>query len=474
MKTRIARSFSLMLALAAMPLVAMATPVVVGEPVLFEGHYYVIVKHNGTSWDAAKAFADSQSYRGAQGHLATLTSAAEDNFVNNLRAAAFLAGSLNRAEVWIGGSQANGENCATCNWNWENGEGAISGTSSAAPYANWQFGEPNDNYGVGSEQRAALGLGNNPGWNDEGSTGNIGGFVIEYGAATSAPVSNCQNTPEGCPLAGGGIKVQPPQTITGGDTISSTTRFEIDPRVANGTCGLEPLVLYADDPEGRVLTIPEYYCAADPDGLFVVLHLDSNVTVTDGVVDAITDPEIYFGDAALDCNIPVPVDVDPTQWQDEQVYQPSDPADISEGHAIGTISDCGTGRGKTKGLSYFAVGMHTVCPTDVSGNRRAAIRCQADLTKAKLHGMLASILDSKNAVHRRDFNKFVVLGGLANLAFHFGLYDIASHKLGLLINEVEGASFDPGIAGNPRGDILMRAYHIKFITDVRIIGPLRD
>ena len=464
MKSRIARHLSLVLTLTSLSLAASA------EPQLFGGHYYEVIKQDGISWAAAKAYADSQSYRGAQGHLATLTSAAEHNFVEGLRATA----GLNRPEVWIGGSQPAGETCATCGWTWENGEGAIPGTTSASPYADWQDNEPNDNYGPGSEQHLAMGLGNDPSWNDESALGNIGGFVIEYGATTSAPVSGCQSTPGGCPLAGGGIKVQPPQNIAGGDSINASTRFEIDPRVAAGTCGLEPLVLYADDPEGRVLTIPEYYCAADPNGLFVVLHLESDVTVIDGVVDAITDPKIYFGDAALGCDLDIPADVDPTQSQDEQVYQPSNPADISEGHAIGTISDCGTGRGKTKGLSFFAAGFHTVCPNVTPGDRAAAIRCQADLTKAKLHGMVESVLASKNAVQRKDFNKFVLLSGFASVAFHLGLYDLASYKLGLLIEAVEAASFNPGVAGNPRGDILMRAYHIKFITDVRIIGPLND
>ena len=88
--------------------------------------------------------------------------------------------------------------------------------------------------------------------------------------------------------------------------------------------------------------------------------------------------------------------------------------------------------------------------------------------------MVESVLASKNAVQRKDFNKFVLLSGFASVAFHLGLYDLASYKLGLLIEAVEAASFNPGVAGNPRGDILMRAYHIKFITDVRIIGPLND
>jgi hypothetical protein len=462
MKTRPSRQLSLTLALALLPFAASAA-----DPVLFGGHFYEVVKHNNISWSDAKAAAEGKTYLGVQGHLATLTSAAEDDFVNGLRVSA----GLSRPEAWIGGSQPAGELGAGDNWSWVNGEGAIPGMSSASPYANWQTSEPNDNYGAGSEQHMALGLGNNPGWNDEGSLGNIGGYIIEYSTGTSAPVADCQKLPLGCPLAGGGITVKPPQTIAGGNnSIDAAVSFHIDPRVGNGTCGREPLVLFADDPNGEVFTISEQYCAASPDGLFAVLHLDSEVTVLDGVVDAITDPEIYFGDYALNCDLSIPVGIDPTTQQDEQVYQPSNPADIREGHAIGTISDCGTGRGKTKGLSFFAVGMGTACPDPVT-NLHSSIQCQADWTKSSLHNLLGSIVDAKPALSRRDYTKMVLIGGLANLAFHFKLYDLASHKLGILIDEVEDATFSANALGNPRGDILMRAYHIKFITDVRIIGP---
>ncbi|MEQ9561980.1 MAG: hypothetical protein RLN69_05625, partial [Woeseiaceae bacterium] len=334
--------------------------------------------------------------------------AAEDTFVNGLRVTA----GLSRPEVWIGGSQPAGELVAGANWTWLNGEGVIPGMSSADPYANWQQNEPNDNYGAGSEQHLALGLGNNSGWNDEGSLGNIGGYVIEYSTVTSAPVTDCQTLPQGCPLAGGGITVKPPQTIAGGNnSIDATVSFHIDPRVGNNTCGQEPLVLFPNDPAGEVFTISEQYCAASADGLFVVLHLDSDVTVLDGVVDAITDPEIYFGNDALNCDLSIPAGTDPTTQQDEQVYQPSDPADIREGHAIGTISDCGTGRGKTKGLSYFAIGMRTACPDPVT-DLHSSIQCQADWTKSSLHGLLGSIVDAKPALSRRDYNKMILIGGL--------------------------------------------------------------
>ena len=49
-----------------------------GLPVLWSGngHYYDIVSYQG-SWDAARAHAGTVSYEGLQGHLATVTTAAD-------------------------------------------------------------------------------------------------------------------------------------------------------------------------------------------------------------------------------------------------------------------------------------------------------------------------------------------------------------------------------------------------------------
>ena len=47
------------------------------------GHYYQLVESN-LSWSAAKAAAEASSYGGAQGHLATITSQSENDFVKSL------------------------------------------------------------------------------------------------------------------------------------------------------------------------------------------------------------------------------------------------------------------------------------------------------------------------------------------------------------------------------------------------------
>jgi hypothetical protein len=108
------------------------------------------------------------TYDGASGHLATITSAAEDAFIDG----AIAGGGL--GEVWAGGFQSPiTETDPTAGWTWVNGEGAF------GAYQPWGTNpEPNDNYGPASEQY--LGLNAVNGWNDEGALGNITGFVVEF------------------------------------------------------------------------------------------------------------------------------------------------------------------------------------------------------------------------------------------------------------------------------------------------------
>jgi hypothetical protein len=137
-------------------------------PVEFNGHYYDIIRAGGIEWTAADAAANASSYLGLPGHLATVTTAGEDAFIDSLRAG------LGFGEVWAGGFQNPiTETTPTAGWTWVNGEGAFG-------YSNWLGGEPNDNYGPGSEQYLGLGLNGAFGWNDEGALSLIYGYVVEY------------------------------------------------------------------------------------------------------------------------------------------------------------------------------------------------------------------------------------------------------------------------------------------------------
>lgn len=147
------------------------------------GHYYEVVPFaTGATktWDAANTGASGMVHRGFQGYLATITSAAEDSFIEQRRQAA----GLNPGEAWVGGRQVLP--CSpepTCGWQWVNGEGAIPTQGDGLPgHQNWlpyqSTVEPNNLNN--NEHHLAIGLGGNFGWNDEGALGNIGGYVVEY------------------------------------------------------------------------------------------------------------------------------------------------------------------------------------------------------------------------------------------------------------------------------------------------------
>lgn len=161
------------LALCVIPIDSEAAPVPVasGE---FDASTYLIFQADGITWGQAREFASTyECPPGQSGHLATLTRPEEDAFVETLRQTTSLR------EVWIGGSQAADGAEPGGGWVWENGEGPIPGSNSdpGVGYRNWQDGEPN-NQG-GNEEHLAIGLNDNPGWNDEGNLGNIDGFVVE-------------------------------------------------------------------------------------------------------------------------------------------------------------------------------------------------------------------------------------------------------------------------------------------------------
>ena len=141
------------------------------------GHFYQVVMGSTLSWTQAKQNAEAATFNGVHGHLATITSAEEDQFIESLRQQAAPGG---YGAVWIGGSQP-GPNTATSTegWQWVNGEGAIP-MNGQEGYANWQQGEPNDYNGPGSENYLSTGHFNQFGWNDEGHNGQIFGYVVEF------------------------------------------------------------------------------------------------------------------------------------------------------------------------------------------------------------------------------------------------------------------------------------------------------
>ncbi len=173
-------------------LVGLSTPAF-GAPVVWDtqvggnGNAYQIIRARYITWDRANTIAQSLTFQGVQGHLATIASAEENTFVNDLRRRSLKRGRWFRrgpTEVWLGGFQSPSAQSAIDGWQWVNGGGNIPGTNGGATYTNWAPGEPN-NWG-GREDKLAMGFRNSGMWNDEGYVGNIAGFVVEYD--TGGPV----------------------------------------------------------------------------------------------------------------------------------------------------------------------------------------------------------------------------------------------------------------------------------------------
>jgi hypothetical protein len=90
------------------------------------GHWYAVMSFKG-NWEAAKIDAESRTYQGMQGYLATITSAEENEFVLN---------ELCPAVCFIGGYQINPDSAPDRSWTWV--------TDEPWWYTDWKVGEPND------------------------------------------------------------------------------------------------------------------------------------------------------------------------------------------------------------------------------------------------------------------------------------------------------------------------------------------
>ena len=186
MQTRISKIIAFTLILALGPMVANATTPTTGTPVLGpDGHYYEVVSHADVTWAHANSTASGLTYLGVTGHLATITSQGENDFLDSIRQPILLDQQdahgnyipSAKAEAWIGGSQPAG-----AHWEWVTGEAPNpippTGQSPFPNYANWQGGEPND---LGGEDQITLGRYVDGTWNDSKvGNGNIGGYIIEY------------------------------------------------------------------------------------------------------------------------------------------------------------------------------------------------------------------------------------------------------------------------------------------------------
>lgn len=189
------------------------------------GNYYDFIPGKIT-WENAKIAAENLSFQGVSGHLVTITSREEDNFL--LHSFGLIPA------VWIGASDAEEEGI----WRWVTGPetgttfwfGDSSGTSANGTYSNWNDGEPNNSldYGPNGEDYAIWNHQPSLGqvdfaWNDTTNdpedllepANRISGYLVEFetsqASAVPEPVSVLAVLTFGAVIAGGTLK----KTTTG-------------------------------------------------------------------------------------------------------------------------------------------------------------------------------------------------------------------------------------------------------------------
>ena len=193
------------------------------------------------------------SYEGYSGHLVSITSAEENQFVfENLPSAI-------QGNYWIGGLQnaaAPDYSEPAGGWRWVTGENFN--------YLNWQDGEPNDGQGFPPVEDKLQILSNGK-WNDSPGTAPLGGYVVEYDVPLTNGVTLLEIIP--APVKGGKL-------VVGQVTLDA-------PAASGGVI----VTLSSSDrrsarPTQQTLTIPEGELSATFSIKTRVVNADKFVTIT--------------------------------------------------------------------------------------------------------------------------------------------------------------------------------------------------
>lgn len=171
---------------------AIATPASAAV-LFFGGHYYEYVSALDIGWTAARDAAGALVFDGQAGYLATITSAAENEFLRSN----FSLGDVGFAGAWLGGQVTPDAGGAKGVWvtGPETGQQfSVAGASFAGAYANWGGIEPNNapSYAYMNVGSAFSGIANGQ-WADalngvSSVNDPIKGYIVEYnGGPNAAP-----------------------------------------------------------------------------------------------------------------------------------------------------------------------------------------------------------------------------------------------------------------------------------------------
>ncbi|MBD2847120.1 FIVAR domain-containing protein [Paenibacillus sp. IB182496] len=171
------------------------------------GHYYEYIVAGGLTWEQAVQAAATRVHFGLQGYLATITSQAENDFIEEKAQGIGWIGGKDVNRAVSGGVVTGPANAANVEWRWVTGpEGlqdggsglvfytGLTGNGSAVAdavygvpqtglmYTNWAGGEPNDHSGQEYVTHIYSGGATSGLWNDFANTNNsVLGYVVEYG-----------------------------------------------------------------------------------------------------------------------------------------------------------------------------------------------------------------------------------------------------------------------------------------------------
>jgi hypothetical protein len=155
-------------------LIAAVAATATADPVQWpaNGHWYEAISPSPTlTWEQASEAAQARTWMGMTGHLATITSQEEQDFIATL---------LGGDSYFVAGYQDPTSSAPADNWHWQ--------TAETWGYTNWSANEPNDYYGPGAEACLEV-YGNTGKWNDVRCI-EAKSYIVEYdGLASTEPTT---------------------------------------------------------------------------------------------------------------------------------------------------------------------------------------------------------------------------------------------------------------------------------------------